>query len=52
MHEFTLSYGETFMGGRGNADVSYVFRCTTSLIDDFADLTTGTTDVIMPSVLR
>ena len=50
VHEFSTSYGATFSSGRGYAEVSYIFRKTTNLIEDFSDLTTGTTDVVVAGV--
>jgi hypothetical protein len=50
VHEFSTSYGQAFGMGRGNAEVSYVFRRTVSLIEDYQDLTTGTTDVVVRGV--
>jgi hypothetical protein len=45
VHEFSTSYGANLFNGRGFAEVSYVFRKTTSMIDDFQDKTTGKTNV-------
>jgi hypothetical protein len=50
LHEFSASYGESFQGDRGHAEVSYVFRRTTSLIDDVRDRTTGVTNVSVSGV--
>jgi hypothetical protein len=50
LHEFSTSYGRNLLSGRGHAEVSYVFRRTTSLIDDFIDRTTGTTNVVVKGV--
>jgi len=50
LHEFTTSFGESFMDGRGHAEASYIFRRTTSLIDDFSTLETGTTDVVVQGI--
>ena len=50
VHEFSTSYGANIASGRGHAEVSYIFRKTTSLIDDFQDRTTGTTNMIVKGV--
>jgi hypothetical protein len=50
VHEFSTTYGASLAGGRGYAEGSYIFRRTVNLIDDFADLTTGTTDVTLLGV--
>ena len=51
VHEFShLVRGEHLSSGRGYAEVSYIFRKTTSLIEDFQDRTTGTTNVIVSGV--
>jgi hypothetical protein len=47
VHEFTTSYGAGILNGRGHAEVSYIFRKTTSMIDDFRDRTTGITNVVI-----
>ena len=45
VHEFTLSYGNA-LGRRGFAEVSYIWRKTTSMVEDF--ITAGdTTDVVL-----
>jgi len=50
VHEFTASYGATLWNGRGYGEVSYVARVTHDLIEDFQDLTTGTTNVIVNGI--
>jgi outer membrane receptor protein involved in Fe transport len=45
VHEFSTSYGANMFSGRGFGEVSYVFRKTTSMIEDFQDKTTGVTNV-------
>jgi len=46
VHEFTLSYGNA-LGRRGFSEVSYVWRKTTNMIEDF--IRAGdTTDVMLP----
>jgi hypothetical protein len=47
VHEFTLSYGNA-LGRRGFGEVSYIFRKTTSMIEDFTTRADGTTDVMLP----
>ena len=49
-HEFSLSYGSNLFDGRGYAEVSYVGRTTGSLLDDFVDRTTGTTNAMVKGV--
>jgi hypothetical protein len=50
VHEYSTSYGVSLMEGRGHAEGTYVFRQTVNLIEDFQDLTTGTTDVVVQGV--
>jgi carboxypeptidase family protein/TonB-dependent receptor-like protein len=50
VHEFSTSYGVSTLDGRGYVEGSYVFRNTNSLIEDFQDLTTGTTTVVVQGV--
>jgi hypothetical protein len=47
--EFTVSFG-TEVGTRGFAKATFVHRKTTSIIDDYIDTTTGTTEVIRNGV--
>ena len=49
-HEFSVSYGENLLGGRGFAEVSYVARFTNGLIEDYVTLENGTTNVIVQGV--
>ena len=44
VHEFTTSYGESLANGRGYAEVAYVYRKTTSMIEDFSTVADGFTD--------
>jgi hypothetical protein len=46
VHEVTLSYGNV-LGPRGFGEVSYVWRKTTSMIEDFTTIADGTTDVVL-----
>ena len=46
VHEFTLSYGQV-LGRRGFGEVSYVWRKTTSMIEDFV-VAGQTTNVVLP----
>ena len=45
VHEFTTSYGANIAQGKGYAEVAYVFRKTTSMIEDFITREDGTTVV-------
>ena len=45
VHEFTASYGANLANGKGYAEVAYVFRKTTSIIEDFITRADGTTVV-------
>lgn len=45
IHEFTTSYGANVANGRGYAEIAYVFRKTTSMIEDFITRADGTTVV-------
>jgi carboxypeptidase family protein len=45
IHEFTTSYGANVANGKGYAEVAYVFRKTTSMIEDFITRADGTTRV-------
>ena len=45
VHEFTTSYGTNIGSGKGYAEVAYVFRKTTSMIEDFLTIADGTTVV-------
>ncbi|HEV3063139.1 MAG TPA: TonB-dependent receptor [Vicinamibacterales bacterium] len=46
VHEFSTSYGVNINKGRGYAEVSYVYRKTTDLIEDFITLADGSTHVV------
>jgi hypothetical protein len=50
VHEFQTSYGATMGAGKGYAEVAYVYRKTTSMIEDFIDLSNGTTPVSLQGV--
>jgi carboxypeptidase family protein len=50
VHEFTASYGANIMRGKGYAEVSYVYRKATSLIEDFITRADGTTNVTFAGV--
>jgi outer membrane receptor protein involved in Fe transport len=50
VHEVSFSFGEGFLNGRGHAEASYIFRRTTSLIEDFADRTTGVTNIVVQGI--
>jgi len=45
VHEFSTSYGANLGNGKGYAEVAYVFRKTTSMIEDFLTRADGTTVV-------
>jgi outer membrane receptor for ferrienterochelin and colicin len=47
VHEVTLSFGNT-IGRRGFGEVSYVWRKTTSMIEDFTTIPDGQTNVNLP----
>jgi hypothetical protein len=49
-HEFSVSYGENLFGGRGYAEMSYVGRKTTSLIEDFMTRQSGSTNTTVNGV--
>jgi hypothetical protein len=44
-HEFSTAYGANLFGGRGFAELTYVFRRTGSMIEDFQNLSNGFVDV-------
>ena len=50
VHEFSASYGSNLFAQRGYAEVAYVFRKTTSLIEDFQTVAGGFTDVVVQGV--
>jgi len=47
VHEVTLSFGNT-IGRKGFGEVSYVWRKTTSMIEDFTTIPDGQTHVFLP----
>ena len=44
-HEFTATYGATIGGGRGYAEVAYVARKTTNMVENYTTIDDGFTDV-------
>lgn len=46
-HEFSTSFGRTLGTDKGFAEISYVFRKTTSMIEDFTTRADGTTNVTL-----
>ena len=50
VQEFTASFGSKTISTKGYGEVSYIWRETHDLIEDFQDLTTGTTNVIVNGV--
>jgi outer membrane receptor for ferrienterochelin and colicin len=50
VHEFSASYGSNLFKQKGYAEVSYVYRKTTSLIEDFQTVAGGSTDVVVQGV--
>jgi hypothetical protein len=45
IHEFTTSYGLGFNQNKGYGEIAYVYRKTTSIIEDFITLADGSTHV-------
>ena len=45
IHEFTTSYGVNINRGKGYAEAAYIYRKTTSMIEDFITRADGTTHV-------
>ena len=45
VHEFTTTYGLNINQGKGYAEVAYVYRKTTNMIEDFITRPDGTTNV-------
>jgi hypothetical protein len=45
VHEFTASYGININGGKGFAEAAYIYRKTTSIIEDFITRADGVTHV-------
>jgi hypothetical protein len=49
-HEVTTSYGRNVSGGRGYAEATYIYRITRNMIEDFATLEGGSTNVVVDGV--
>jgi hypothetical protein len=49
-HEFTTSYGAQLWQGRGFAEMTYVYRQTTDMIEDFISTATGTSPVVADGI--
>jgi outer membrane receptor protein involved in Fe transport len=49
-HEFTTSFGRTLGNGLGYAEVSYIFRRTGNMVEDFITIADGTTDVVFNGI--
>jgi hypothetical protein len=50
VHEFTTGYAAGLFNNRGHAEVTYIFRKTTSMIEDYLDKTTGRTNVVVNGI--
>jgi hypothetical protein len=50
VHEFTASYGRNLRNGKGHAEATYIFRKTTSLIEDFQTVDGGFTNVTLEGI--
>jgi len=50
VHEVSASFGSNLFNHRGFGEVAYVFRKTTSLIEDFQTVAGGFTDVVVQGV--
>jgi len=50
VNEFQTSYGATLGNGRSYAEAAFVWRNTTSMIEDVIDRTTGTTHVVLNGI--
>jgi hypothetical protein len=50
LHEFSTSFGSNLFSEKGFGEVAYIFRKTTSLIDDFQTIQGGFTDVVVQGV--
>lgn len=48
--ELTASYGANFLGGKGYAEGTYVWRRMANFIEDFIELSNGTTDVVKDGI--
>jgi hypothetical protein len=49
-HEFSTSFARTIGDGLGFAEVSYVFRRTGNMVEDFITIADGTTDVVINGI--
>jgi outer membrane receptor for ferrienterochelin and colicin len=49
-HEFSASLGRTLRGGLGHAEVSYIYRRTGNMVEDFITLADGDTDVVFNGI--
>ena len=50
VHEIQTSYGINVNNGKGYGEVAYIYRKTTSMIEDFITRSTGTTHVVLQGV--
>jgi hypothetical protein len=50
VHEFSLSYGATMLGNKGYAEVTYVGRTTSAMVEDFQRLSDGSTLVVVNGI--
>src|SRR5581483_9361648 len=50
VHEIQTSYGANIHNGIGYAEAAFVWRKTTSMIEDIIDRTTGTTHVVLNGI--
>jgi outer membrane receptor protein involved in Fe transport len=50
VNEFTTSYGTNLGGASGYAEATYVFRRTTSMIEDFQTTANGFSDVVLQGI--
>jgi len=50
VHEVLASYGTKLFGSKGYGEVSYVFRLTHDLIEDYQTLQTGFTNVVVNGI--
>jgi len=50
VHEIQTSYGANIHNGKGYGEAAFVWRKTTSMIEDIIDRTTGTTHVVLNGV--
>jgi hypothetical protein len=49
-HEFSTSFGRSLGGGNGFAEVSYIFRRTGNMVEDFITIADGTTDIVFNGI--